>query len=225
MEDLAGKDAAGAGPEAAGGELPGEAGARGADEDGWPGLGQEVKEICKKVGLPDATSEEVDIEKEAVKEAIRFHHLQYLKDEMKGKKVEIMARSDMRNRRKYTRYGIEDCLMAFRLETFQFDCRANMPNRYGRDLRCRGCNPGLTGQGEEQKQQQEHEQVQEKEKEQEEQEQVESQEHLESCPGYSELWEGLGHYSLLTRCRFFQRVKLKRLQQKKKRTELAEEDN
>jgi hypothetical protein len=34
---------------------------------GWPGLGQEVKEICLNVGLPDATNPKVTIDKEAVK--------------------------------------------------------------------------------------------------------------------------------------------------------------
>ena len=120
--------------------------------------------------------------------------------------------------------------MAFRLETFQFDCRANMPTRYGRDLRCRGCNPGLqAGQGQEREQgdQEQEDQEQEQgeqeqgdqEQEQEEQEQIESQEHLESCPGYSELWQGLGPYSLVSRCRFFQRVKVKRLKQKQQAAE------
>ena len=60
---------------------------------------------------------------------------------MKGKKVEAMAQTDMRRRRDYTLYGVEDCRMAFRLETFQFDCRANMPTRYGRDLVYRACSP------------------------------------------------------------------------------------
>ena len=187
---------------------------------GWPGLGKEVQEICKEIGLLDATSQTVDIDKEAVKEAIQLHHLQHLKKEMKGKKLEVMARTDMRYRRDYTKFNIEDCRMAFRLETFQFDCRANMPTRYGRDLRCRGCNPGLAGQ--EQGQDKEQEKEQEQEQEQEE-EQIESQEHLESCTGYSELWQGLGPYCLLTRCRFFQRVKLKRLRQKQQNRELTEE--
>ena len=145
---------------------------------GWPGLGQEVRQICKEIGLPDATNEKVDIEKEAVKEAILLHHLQYLKKEMKGKKLEIMARSDMRKRKEYNKYGIEDCHMAFRLETFQLDCRANMPTRYGRDLKCRGCSPGWVGQEQEDEEQEEHEQEQQEK----EQQQIESQEHLENCP-------------------------------------------
>ena len=207
----------------------------------WPGLGQEVKEICKEIGLPDATSESVGMDKEDVKDAILLHHLQFLKIEMRGKKLEAMARTDMRNRREYTKFNMEDCRMAFRLETYQFDCRANMPTKYGRDLRCRGCNPGLTEQEQEQEQEREREQEIEKDQEQEqeqeleneqdqdreqeqEQEQIENQEHLECCTGYKELWEGLGPYSLLSRCRYFQRVQLKRLQQEKKsRQQTAEQ--
>ena len=124
--------------------------------------------------------------------------------------------------------------MAFRLETFQFDCRVNMPTKYGRDLRCRGCNPGLTEQEQEREQEQEEqeqeeheEQKQEHEEQEQEQEQeqepIESQEHLESCIGFKELWEGLGPYSLQSRCQFFQRGKLKRLKQKQQSREQAAE--
>ena len=34
---------------------------------GWPGLGQEVQEICRQTGLEDATAEEVQLDKEALK--------------------------------------------------------------------------------------------------------------------------------------------------------------
>ena len=141
----------------------------------WPGLVQEVKAICKDIGLPDATSERVSMDKEAVKDAILIHHLQFLKTEMRGKKLVVMAMSDMRSRREYTKFNVEDCRMAFRLETYQFDCRANMPTKYGRDLmrsqpyfelRYRGCNPGLTEQEQEQEQDSDQEQEQESEQEQ-----------------------------------------------------------
>ena len=63
---------------------------------------------------------------------------------MSGKKLEIMKRSDLRERRSYTKLSVEEARMAFRLEVYQFDCRANMPTRYGRDLRCRAQGPGWT---------------------------------------------------------------------------------
>ena len=101
--------------------------------------------------------------------------------------------------------------MAFRLDTYQFDCRANMPTRYGRDLRCRACGP-LAG-----RQAVPGGAVQE--------EHDKTQEHLEVCRGYADLWDGLvcrgyadlwdglGPYSMKTRCRYFMRVKMKKLRQ------------
>ena len=105
---------------------------------------------------------------------------------MKGAKLEDMKRTDMRMRRVYTKWKVEMCRMAFRLETYQFDCRANMPTRYGRDLRCRGCSPR-------QEQEQEEQGARSKEQEELQKEQhEENQEHLEVCLGYAELWSGLG---------------------------------
>ena len=51
---------------------------------GFPGLGQEVTEICQEVGIPDASRQEVT--KEELKEAIKLKHLAELKAEMAGKK-------------------------------------------------------------------------------------------------------------------------------------------
>ena len=70
----------------------------------WPGLGQQVKDICKEKGLPDATKEEVVMEKETVndKESILMSHLKYLKAEMKGRMVETMSKTGIRRRREYT---------------------------------------------------------------------------------------------------------------------------
>ena len=81
-----------------------------------------------------------------------------------------MARTDMRRRRDYTKFGVEDCRMAFRLKTFQFDCCASMPTRYGRNLRCQGCNPSLNRYEQDREQDQEQEQG-DQEQEQEDQEQ------------------------------------------------------
>ena len=92
------------------------------------------------------TQEECRIDKEEVKEAIRLNHLQNMKEAMQGEKLRAMAMTDMRDRRPYTKYHVEECRMAFRLETYQFDCQANMPTRYGRDLRCRACCPQTEGQ-------------------------------------------------------------------------------
>ena len=134
---------------------------------GWPGLGKELQDICKEIGLPDATDVKVNMAKEDVKEAIAVHHLMHIKKEMKGKKLEAMSRTDMRQRRDYTQYGVEECRMAFRLETFQFDCRVNMPTRYGRVLVCRAYSPQQHLRRQEKEPEKEQENEKESEKEQE----------------------------------------------------------
>ena len=119
---------------------------------GWPGLAREVQEICQAVGLSDATASNTRLDKDAVKEAIRSNHLKHLKEEMTSKKLKKMKTTDMRRRRDYTKLSVEECRMAFRLEVYQFECRANMLTRYGRDLRCRACGreAGQQQQGEQQ---------------------------------------------------------------------------
>ena len=169
---------------------------------GWPGLAREVQEICQLTGLPDITNSDINIEKEEIKEAMTVSHLKYLKEEMKGAKLEEMKRTDMRVRRKYTKWKVEMCRMAFRLETYQFDCRANMPTRYGRDLRCRACSP-----------RQEQEQGDKEQEERQQEQHEENQEHLEVCLGYAELWSGLGPATEESRVQYFMRVKNKRLKQ------------
>ena len=176
----------------------------------WPGLAREVQDICKEIGVPDVTDTRNRVDKDTIKEAITINHLKCVKEDMSGKKLVIMKQSDMRKRRPYTKLSVEECRMAFRLEVFQFDCRANMPTKYGRDLRCRACGPE-TGQ-----QQQGEQQEGEQQQEEEQTEQIEDQDHLEVCRGYSELWDGLGPASPESRVRYFMRVKMKRLKQQQK---------
>ena len=174
---------------------------------GWPGLAREVQDICRQTGLPDATNINLSLDKVTVKEAIKVHHLQFLKDSMTGQKLESMKRTDMRERRHYTKLRVDECRMAFRLEVFQFECRANMPTRYKRDLRCRACGPGAGQQDKEQ------DETEEQQQQQDEEWHIEDQDHLEICPGYSELWAGLGPLTEQSRIKYFMRVKLKRLKQ------------
>ena len=91
---------------------------------------------------------------------------------MVGKtKLEVVARTEMRKEQEYVHWSVEDCITAFCLQTRMFDCWAKMPTRYKRDLTCRAClTDPATGMDS-------HE---------------ETQEHLEVCTGYSELWLGLG---------------------------------
>ena len=50
-------------------------------------------------------------------------------------------------------------------------------------------------------------------------EHIESQDHLEVCKAYAELWHGLGTHTPELRCRYFIKDKLKRLQQQQQQKE------
>ena len=52
-----------------------------------PGLTKEVRGICKEIHLPDASIKDVD--KEVIKEAIKYGHLKSLKQELKGDKLKL----------------------------------------------------------------------------------------------------------------------------------------
>ena len=86
-------------------------------------------------------------------------------------KLQELSQSDTRVPQEYVSLTVEEYRMAYRLQTKMFDCRANMPSRYKRDLMCRArqTDPASWQEGQEEK-----------------------QEHLEICRGYSELWQGLG---------------------------------
>ena len=156
---------------------------------GWPGLAQEVQQICQEIKLPDASKK--DISKEDIQKAIKYDHLKALKFQLTGRKLKEMANSDVSERREYTSWSLLECRMAYRLETRMFLCRANMPSMYGRDLTCRACTPGAAdgAVGPE-----------------------EDQDHLEVCPGYGSLWAGLGPMTNRSRVNFFMRVDKKRRQ-------------
>ena len=89
-------------------------------------------------------------------------------------------------------------------------------------MRCWTCSPQEQSEDQEQRESQEQRANQEQT---EDQEQIEDQEHLESCPGYRELWEGLGPYTPRWRLQYFIRVKLKRLQQRQSKQTAENEQN
>ena len=76
---------------------------------GWPGLAQEVSQICKDILLPDGAR--VDIDKEDIKKGVMYDHLKALKLQLRGKKLELMANSDVSRRREYTNWSLLECLM------------------------------------------------------------------------------------------------------------------
>jgi hypothetical protein len=81
----------------------------------WPGLTQEVSEICQEIKLPDAARK--DISKEDIKQAIKYDHLKPLKHQLRNRKLKQM---DIIERRGYTSWILLECQMAFRLDTQMF---------------------------------------------------------------------------------------------------------
>ena len=62
---------------------------------GWPGLTQEVTDICQIIRFPNVMREYVT--KKEIKESISLHHLKVLKEEMEGKKkLRELACKDLR---------------------------------------------------------------------------------------------------------------------------------
>ena len=53
----------------------------------------------------------MDIDKEDIKKAVMYDHLKALKLQMRGKKLELMANSDVSRRREYTNWSLLECLM------------------------------------------------------------------------------------------------------------------
>ena len=81
------------------------------------------------------------------------------------------------------------------VECFYMHCSS----RYGRDLKSRACCPLAGGEaGPAGAEQEQHD---------------ETQEHIEDCRGYANLWDGLVPYTMKSRCLYFMRVKAKKLKQ------------
>ena len=95
---------------------------------GFPGLGQEVRQICLQVGLPDVTR--MDVQPEEVRKCLKLDSLTQKKSDMAGmNKLQELSQSDIRVPQEYVSWTVEECRMAYRLQTRMFDCRANMPSR------------------------------------------------------------------------------------------------
>ena len=110
----------------------------------WPGLGQEVREICEELNIPDANKEHVP--KATVKEAVFNHHYDVMKEEiMKMKKLDPIKHEDFRVAQQYLKVkSIENGRMAFRIRTQMIDkIPGNFKNKYKKEthkLKCPHCN-------------------------------------------------------------------------------------
>ena len=73
--------------------------------------------MCETMGLPDACVEDVD--KMEVVDAIMFHHLKELKEDMKvPKKLKEMSKKYLRKCQSYCEMSLAECRMGFRLDCY-----------------------------------------------------------------------------------------------------------
>ena len=108
---------------------------------GWQGLAQEVVDICKKIGLPNACLEYVHRKK--VCEAILMSHLQVLKKEYDMKKLKHLQHTDIRFRQSYMNISsLEYARIEFKYRTNMLDNRANMGKKYS-EKNCVHCTAGI----------------------------------------------------------------------------------
>ena len=97
----------------------------------WPGLGQEVKEICATLDIPDANKE--IISKSIVKNAVRNHHYKEMKEEIsKMKKLDPIKHEDFSEAQKYLQdKSIENGRTAFKLRSQMLEnTPGNFKNKY-----------------------------------------------------------------------------------------------
>ena len=100
--------------------------------NGWPGLWEEVREICEVLGLPDMNEETVT--KSAVRNAIFENHYSDLKSEMEKStgKLEPIKNEDFRKVQNYfSEKSIHTSRMAFRIRSQMVkEIPGNMKNKY-----------------------------------------------------------------------------------------------
>ena len=98
---------------------------------GWPGLGEEVSQICEEIGLPDV--KETYVTKQAVGDAIWKHHYDDLKKEIStSKKLNDIKDEDFSNIQEYFKYrSVENTRMAFKIRSHMVtEIPYNFKNKY-----------------------------------------------------------------------------------------------
>ena len=131
--------------------------------NGWPGLAQEVSDICTTIGIPDANFNLVN--KKEVSLALRNHDkVEILNKFEKYKKLDKILSDDPTKPKDYMMSNsLADSRIIFRLRTEMMDLKDNMRNRYmGTNVNCEACDSNI----------------------------AESQLHVMTCSGYAELRMG-----------------------------------
>ena len=113
-----------------------------ADENGWPGLAQEVRKICHDINIPDINS--TIVTKRQIKQAIYYSHYNNMKENTSNSnKLEDIKYEDFHSFRPYFNYkNINNARMAFRIRTNMVEnIPANFKGKYDHenDLLCKFC--------------------------------------------------------------------------------------
>ena len=116
-------------------------------ERGWPGLGEEVTDICREIGIPDVNIECVT--KKTIKNAIWKHHSMDFKMELsESKKLKDIKEDDFSKVQDYFHgKSVANTRMAFKIRTQMVsEIPANFKNKFkkkGEDgLICTHCEEG-----------------------------------------------------------------------------------
>ena len=155
--------------------------------NGWPGLGEEVREICETIGIPDVN--EVTVSKSVIKQAIWNDHYADMKRELESsKKLEDIKEEDFHKIQDYFYdKSVENTRMAFKIRSQMV---ADIPGNYKRKykqkgeegLRCSYCQQG----------------------------QIMTQAHCLQCPAWAEQREGLQLENIEDMVVFFRKMMVER---------------
>ena len=113
---------------------------------GWPGLSQEVKEICDIINIPDVN--EVSLPKTVINKAVFDHHYKEMKAEvMTKRKLEQIKNDDLSKVQEYFKNrSIESARISFKLRSQMLEnIPGNFKNKFKKDeekLKCHHCNLG-----------------------------------------------------------------------------------
>ena len=106
----------------------------------WPGLAQEVGEICTRIGVPNANFNLVT--KTELNKALRNHDkTEIIEKFSKYKKLDKIQNNDPTIAKDYMgEKSLADAMLIFRLRTEMVDMKDNMSNRYrGTSKNCETC--------------------------------------------------------------------------------------
>jgi hypothetical protein len=109
-------------------------------EMGWPGLAQEVEEVCKEVGLKNLNEEEVT--KKEIEEAIFYSNYKEMKEEIEQcDKLRTIKNENFTKEQEYMKEkSIEKARTAYRIRTKMVQrVKMNFKNMYKGNLGCDYC--------------------------------------------------------------------------------------